>query len=112
MEATGFFNMYRIVKGLSGSHRSTVGPQRGIWKKAYGIYSNRVGTGSHRLLRRAADPRHDRGALCRGMDEAFNLQERFAWYKANNCINATYPYGSEFAYDNTGEEAPSPPSRP
>lgn len=40
-----------------------------------------------------------------GMDEeAFNLQERFAWNKANNCINATYPYGSEFAYDNTGEE--------
>ena len=37
-------------------------------------------------------------------EEADNLQEKFALRKGTNMANAAYPYGSEFEYDNTGEE--------
>ena len=104
MEATGFFNMYRIVKAYPDliEYRK---PAAWYLEKAYGIYSNRVGTGAIGFYGEQQIPDVVEALYAEGMDEeAFNLQERFAWYKANNCINATYPYGSEFAYDNTGEE--------
>lgn len=104
MEATGFFNMYRIVKAYPDliEYRK---PAAWYLEKAYGIYSNRVGTGAIGFYGEQQIPDMIEALYAEGMDEeAFNLQERFAWYKANNCINATYPYGSEFAYDNTGEE--------
>lgn len=104
MEATGFFNMYRIVKAYPDliEYRE---PAAWYLEKAYGIYSNRVGTGAIGFYGEQQIPDMIEALYAEGMDEeAFNLQERFAWYKANNCINATYPYGSEFAYDNTGEE--------
>ena len=37
-------------------------------------------------------------------EEADNLQEQFAKNKGTNMATADYPYGSEFEYDNTGEE--------
>lgn len=104
MEATGFFNMYRIVKAYPDliEYRK---PAAWYLEKAYGIYSNRVGTGAIGFYGEQQIPDMIEALYAEGMDEeAFNLQERFAWHKANNCINATYPYGSEFAYDNTGEE--------
>ena len=104
MEATGFFNMYRIVKAYPDliEYRK---PAAWYLEKAYGIYSNRVDTGAIGFYGEQQIPDMIEALYAEGMDEeAFNLQERFAWYKANNCINATYPYGSEFAYDNTGEE--------
>ena len=104
MEATGFFNMYRIVKAYPDliEYRK---PAAWYLEKAYGIYSNRVGTGAIGFYGEQQIPDMIEALYAEGMDEeAFNLQERFAWNKANNCINATYPYGSEFAYDNTGEE--------
>lgn len=96
--------MYRIVKAYPDliEYRE---PAAWYLEKAYGIYSNRVGTGAIGFYGEQQIPDMIEALYAEGMDEeAFNLQERFAWYKANNCINATYPYGSEFAYDNTGEE--------
>ena len=87
MEATGFFNMYRIVKAYPDliEYRK---PAAWYLEKAYGIYSNRVGTGAIGFYGEQQIPDMIEALYAEGMDEeAFNLQERFAWYKANNCIN-------------------------
>ena len=104
MEATGFFNMYRIVKAYPDliEYRE---PATWYLEKAYNIYVNRVGTSPVGFYGEQQIPQMIEALYAEGMDtEAFNLQERFAWYKAYSCIAATYPYGSEFTYDNTGEE--------
>lgn len=83
MEATGFFNMYRIVKAYPDliEYRE---PAAWYLEKAYGIYSNRVGTGAIGFYGEQQIPDMIEALYAEGMDEeAFNLQERFAWYKAN-----------------------------
>ena len=104
MEVTGFFNMYRIVKAYPDliEYRQ---PATWYLEKAYGIYVNRVGTSAIGFYGEQQVPDMIDALYAEGMTaEALNLQQRFAQSKGTNCVNSTYPYGSEFAYDNTGEE--------
>lgn len=112
MEATGFFNMYRIVKAYPDliEYRK---PAAWYLEKAYGIYSNRVGTGAIGFYGEQQIPDMIEALYAEGMDEeAFNLQERFAWNKANNCINATIRTAPSLPTTTPVKRAPSPPSRP
>ena len=105
MEATGFFNMYRIVKAYPDliEYRQ---PATWYLEKAYGIYINRVGAGTIGFYGEQQVPDMIEALYAEGMtEEGDELKETFAYYKALYCtVYATYPYGSEFAYDNTGEE--------
>ncbi len=104
MEATGFFNMYRIEKAYPDlmEYRQ---PAEWYLKKAYGIYSNRVnayeiGYYGEQQIPQMIEALYDEGMT----EEAKSLQDLFAKQKGTNMANAAYPYGSEFEYDNTGEE--------
>lgn len=104
MEATGFFNMYRIQKAYPNliAYRET--PQYYL-EKAYGIYYNRIGSGSVGFYGEQQVPDMIEALRAEGMTtQANNLQNKFAYTKGRTMANATYPYGSEFEYDNTGEE--------
>ena len=104
MEVTGFFNMYRIEKAYPDllDYRE---PAEWYLDKAYNIYYNRVGTGEIGFYGEQQVPQIIEALREEGMtEEADNLQEKFALRKGTNMANAAYPYGSEFEYDNTGEE--------
>ncbi len=104
MEATGFFNMYRIQKAYPDLIEYRETPEWYL-EKAYGIYSNRVGTGAIGFYGEQQIPDMIDALREEGMTkEADNLQDRFARRKGTNMATAAYPYGSEFTYDNTGEE--------
>lgn len=105
MEATGFFNMYRIEK----AHPDLMDyRESALWylEKAYGIYLNNVDAGTIGYYGEQQVPDMIEALRSEGMtEEADTLQEHFAKDKGNAMLNyARYPYGSEFAYDNTGEE--------
>lgn len=105
MEATGFFNMYRIEK----AHPDLIDyRESALWylEKAYGIYLNNVDAGTIGYYGEQQVPDMIEALRAEGMtEEADNLQEHFAKDKGLAMLNyARYPYGSEFAYDNTGEE--------
>lgn len=73
--------------------------------KAYNIYYNRVGEWEIGFYGEQQVPQIIEALREEGMtEEADNLQEKFALRKGTNMANAAYPYGSEFEYDNTGEE--------
>ena len=96
--------MYRIVKAYPDliEYRE---PAAWYLEKAYGIYSNRVGTGAIGFYGEQQIPQMIEALYAEGMtEEGDDLKQQFARYKGRNCVNSTYPYGSEFAYDNTGEE--------
>lgn len=104
MEATGFFNMYRIEKAYPDliEYRE---PAEWYLEKAYGIYSNRVNAFEIGYYGEQQIPQMIEALYDEGMDaEAESLQNLFAKEKGTNMTNAAYPYGSEFEYDNTGEE--------
>ena len=104
MEVTGFFNMYRIEKAYPDliDYRE---PAEWYLDKAYNIYYNRVGTGEIGFYGEQQVPQIIEALRDEGMtEEADKLQEKFALRKGSNMANAAYPYGSEFEYDNTGEE--------
>lgn len=104
MEATGFFNMYRIVKAYPDliDYREDA---QWYLEKAAGIYLNRVDTGAIGFYGEQQIPDMIEALRTEGMDEeADALQEQFALGKGTNMAQAQYPYGSEFEYDNTGEE--------
>lgn len=104
MEATGFFNMYRIEKAYPGlvDYRE---PAEWYLEKAYEIYHNRVGAGVIGFYGEQQVPQMIQALRTEGMtEEADILQKQFALDKGTAMANAAYPYGSEFEYDNTGEE--------
>ncbi len=105
--------MYRIVKGLSGSHRSTVSPQRGIWKKAYGIYSTASAPGAIGFYGEQQIPDMIEALYAEVWDEAFNLQERFCMVQGEQLhqrhLSRTAP---SLPTTTPVKRAPSPPSRP
>ena len=104
MEVTGFFNMYRIEKAYPDliDYRQ---PAEWYLDKAYNIYYNRVGEWEIGFYGEQQVPQIIEALREEGMtEEADNLQEKFALRKGTNMANAAYPYGSEFEYDNTGEE--------
>lgn len=104
MEVTGFFNMYRIEKAYPDliDYRQ---PAEWYLDKAYNIYYNRVGEWEIGFYGEQQVPQMIEALREEGMtEEADNLQEKFALRKGTNMANAAYPYGSEFEYDNTGEE--------
>ncbi|WP_230398086.1 DUF5695 domain-containing protein [Novisyntrophococcus fermenticellae] len=104
MEATGFFNMYRIQKAYPDLIDYRESP-RYYLDKAYNIYYNRVGTDAIGFYGEQQVPDIIEALRAEGMtDEAGKLQKKFAYDKGSNMTRATYPYGSEFVYDNTGEE--------
>lgn len=104
MEVTGFFNMYRIEKAYPDlmEYRQ---PAEWYLDKAYNIYINRVdayviGYYGEQQIPQMIEALYDEGMT----EQAKALQERFANEKGTNMAEAAYPYGSEFEYDNTGEE--------
>ncbi|MFM9329484.1 DUF5695 domain-containing protein [Paenibacillus mesotrionivorans] len=104
MEATGFFNMYRIQKSYPHlmTYRET--PQFYL-EKAYGIYYNRISSGAVGFYGEQQIPDMIEALKEEGMQTEYeNLKMKFAQTKGRNVTNAAYPYGSEFEYDNTGEE--------
>ena len=104
MEATGFYNMYRLEKAYPDLIEYRESPEWYL-EKAYGIYSNRVGSGPIGFYGEQQIPDMIESLREEGMfEEADNLQEQFAKNKGTNMATADYPYGSEFEYDNTGEE--------
>ena len=104
MEATGFFNMYRIQKAYPDLIEYRESPQFYL-EKAYGIYYNRVGSGTTGFYGEQQVPDIIEALYAEGMTkEGDNLKQKFAYTKGRNMANAAYPYGSEFEYDNTGEE--------
>ncbi|WP_157643660.1 DUF5695 domain-containing protein [Paenibacillus camerounensis] len=104
MEATGFFNMYRIQKAYPSLIEYRESPQYYL-EKAYGIYYNRVSSGAIGFYGEQQIPDMIEALKEEGMlTESANLQRKFALDKGRNMTNANYPYGSEFEYDNTGEE--------
>ncbi|UQZ36935.1 hypothetical protein C2I18_27425 [Paenibacillus sp. PK3_47] len=104
MEATGFFNMYRIQKAYPNLMEYRESPQYYL-EKAYGIYYNRVSSGAIGFYGEQQIPEMIEALKEEGMQtESANLQKKFALDKGRNMTYANYPYGSEFEYDNTGEE--------
>ena len=104
MEATGFFNMYRIQKAYPDLIEYRQTPEWYL-EKAYGIYINRVSSYPIGYYGEQQVPDMIEVLKEEGMtDEAGRLQKRFAQEKGTRMSTAAYPYGSEFAYDNTGEE--------
>lgn len=104
MECTGFFNMYRIEKAYPNliSYRKSA---RFYLEKAYGIYMNRVDAGNIGYYGEQQVPDMIEALSREGMTEqAEALKEKFARQKGTSMATAAYPYGSEFTYDNTGEE--------
>ncbi len=104
MEATGFFNMYRIEKAYPNliNYRKSA---EWYLEKAYGIYSNRVSASPIGFYGEQQIPDMIEALYAEGMtEEGDNLKELFAKSKGTNMATAKYPYGSEFEYDNTGEE--------
>lgn len=104
MEATGFFNMYRIQKAYPDliDYRESA---RYYLDKAYNIYYNRVGSGAVGFYGEQQVPSIIEALYEEGMtEEAEKLQRKFALDKGTSMARARYPYGSEFVYDNTGEE--------
>ncbi len=104
MEATGFFNMYRIVKSYPDliDYRE---PAEWYLEKAYNIYNKRVGASAVGFYGEQQVPQIIEALREEGMtEEAAVLQEQFALDKGTIMATADYPYGSEFEYDNTGEE--------
>ncbi|KRF03302.1 hypothetical protein ASG89_22920 [Paenibacillus sp. Soil766] len=104
MEATGFFNMYRIQKSYPNLMEYRETPQYYL-EKAYGIYYNRASSGSTGFYGEQQIPDMIEALKEEGMlTEYEKLKSKFAQTKGRNVTNAAYPYGSEFEYDNTGEE--------
>lgn len=104
MEATGFFNMYRIQKAYPNLIEYRESPQFYL-EKAYNIYYKRVSTGAIGFYGEQQIPDIIEALKEEGMPaESANLQKKFALDKGRNMTYANYPYGSEFEYDNTGEE--------
>ncbi|MFD0673020.1 LamG-like jellyroll fold domain-containing protein [Cohnella sp. M.A.Huq-80] len=104
MEATAFFNMYRIQKAYPNMIQYRESPQFYL-EKAYGIYYNRVGAGATGFYGEQQIPDLIEALKEEGMTTQYNnLRTKFAQNKATSVLNARYPYGSEFEYDNTGEE--------
>ena len=104
MEATGFYNMYRLEKAYPDLIEYRESPEWYL-EKAYGIYSNRVGSAPIGFYGEQQIPDMIESLREEGMfDEADDLQNKFAKRKGTNMATADYPYGSEFEYDNTGEE--------
>lgn len=104
MVVTAYFNMYRIQKAYPDlmDYRA---PRKFYLDKAYNIYYNRVGSGTVGFYGEQQVPDIIEALRAEGMiEEANNLQRKFARDKGRAMANAQYPYGSEFAYDNTGEE--------
>ena len=104
MEATAFFNMYRIVKAYPDliEYRE---PATFYLEKAYGIYYNRAGSGVIGFYGEQQIPDMIEALYEEGMTtQANNLKNKFAKTKGTNIVRNAYPYGSEFEYDNTGEE--------
>lgn len=104
MEATGFFNMYRIQKAYPDLIEYRQSPEWYL-EKAYGIYYNRVSSYAIGFYGEQQIPDMIEALYAEGMtEEGDNLKELFALEKGTNMATADYPYGSEFEYDNTGEE--------
>ncbi|MBD3921786.1 FIVAR domain-containing protein [Paenibacillus sp. PR3] len=104
MESTGYFNMYRIQKAYPNLLKYRETPQYYL-EKAYGIYYNRVSSGAVGFYGEQQIPDMIEALKEEGMlTEYENLKKKFAQTKGRNITNASYPYGSEFEYDNTGEE--------
>ncbi|HIT90654.1 MAG TPA: Ig-like domain-containing protein [Candidatus Merdenecus merdavium] len=104
MEVTGFFNMYRIQKAYPDLMEYRETPEFYL-DKAYQIYYNRISASPVGFYGEQQIPEIIEALKDEGMTtEANNLQTRFARDKGRNMANAAYPYGSEFVYDNTGEE--------
>ena len=104
MEVTGFFNMYRIQKAYPNLIEYRETPEWYL-DKAYNIYMNRIPAYDIGYYGEQQVPQIIEALREEGMtEEAENLQEKFALNKGTSMANASYPYGSEFEYDNTGEE--------
>jgi len=104
MAATAFFNMYRVLKAYPNLMEYRESP-RWYLEKAYGIYYNRVGSGTTGFYGEQQIPDMMEALKEEGMmTEYENLKNKFARTKGRAMANAAYPYGSEFEYDNTGEE--------
>lgn len=104
MAATGFFNMYRIQKAYPHLIEYRESPQYYL-EKAYGVYYNRISSGSIGFYGEQQIPDMIEALKEEGMQTEYeNLKEKFAYDKGRNMTFADYPYGSEFEYDNTGEE--------
>ncbi|MGO4545407.1 S-layer homology domain-containing protein [Paenibacillus sp. 2TAB23] len=104
MAATGFFNMYRIQKAYPHLIEYRESPQYYL-EKAYGIYNNRISSGAIGYYGEQQIPDMIEALKEEGMQTEFdNLRKKFALDKGRSMTFAAYPYGSEFEYDNTGEE--------
>ncbi|MFD1884924.1 DUF5695 domain-containing protein [Paenibacillus wenxiniae] len=104
MEATGFFNMYRIQKAYPNLIEYRESPQFYL-EKAYNIYYKRASADAIGFYGEQQIPDMIEALKEEGMPtESANLQKKFALDKGRNITYAAYPYGSEFEYDNTGEE--------
>ena len=104
MESTSFFNMYRIQKAYPDLIEYREDPQFYL-EKAYGIYyyhfdAGTIGFYGEQQMSDMIDALYAEGMT----EEAQKLQQRFAYEKGSIMTRADYPYGSEFSYDNTGEE--------
>jgi len=104
MAATGYFNMYRIQKAYPHLIDYRESPQYYL-EKAYGIYYNRISSGAIGFYGEQQIPDMIEALKEEGMQTEYeNLKRKFALDKGRNMTLAAYPYGSEFEYDNTGEE--------
>ncbi len=104
MAATGYFNMYRIQKAYPHLIEYRESPQYYL-EKAYGIYYNRISSGAIGYYGEQQIPDMIEALKEEGMQTEFdNLKRKFALNKGRSMTFAAYPYGSEFEYDNTGEE--------
>ncbi len=104
MEATGFFNMYRIEKAYPDLIEYREPPEYYL-EKAYNIYMHRVSPAAVGFYGEQQIPDMIEALRTEGMtEEAQELQVMFAKEKGSNVAAKDYPYVSEFPYDNTGEE--------
>lgn len=104
LPALAYFNMYRIQKAYPNLMEYRETPQYYL-AKAYGIYYNRISSGQVGFYGEQQVPDLIEALKEEGMFEEYeNLKRKFAYTKGRNMAQARYPYGSEFEYDNTGEE--------
>ena len=105
MEATGFYNMYRLEKAYPDLIEYRESPEWYLAKSLWYLQQSCMEADLSDFYGEQQIPDMIESLREEGMfEEADNLQEQFAKNKGTNMATADYPYGSEFEYDNTGEE--------
>lgn len=104
-----YFSMYKIAK-LHPNITTFIHPRNTYLLRCYNIFKALYGSGvaynwNTGLMGELTTPEIIQALRDEGYTNEANTLSGYMAVKYNNFRNTTYPYGSEYSYDNTGEEA-------